>query len=105
MGFRPVDLYRTIDDPAVLLLPASVSPSAAASHSVRCLALCILYRCGRRCILSFALAYRLGGYFQHMPLKLDSLRTLLRKTAFLHLLLRLAPIHLTRSAMRQAFPK
>jgi uncharacterized membrane protein YdjX (TVP38/TMEM64 family) len=44
--------------------------------------------------LSFALAYRLGGYFQHMPLKLDSLRTLLRKNGFFCiLLLRLAPIH------------
>ncbi|MED2975291.1 TVP38/TMEM64 family protein [Bacillus swezeyi] len=44
--------------------------------------------------LSFALAYRLGGSFTKMPLKLEAFRMLLQKNGFFCiLLLRLAPIH------------
>lgn len=93
--FRPVDLYRTIDDPAVLLLPASVfAVSGGLAFGPLFGSLYSFIGAAGGAFLSFALAYRLGGYFQHMPLKLDSLRTLLRKNGFFCiLLLRLAPIH------------
>ena len=52
------------------------------------------YRCGRRCILSFALAYRLGGYFPaHAAEARQPADAFAEKRLFCILLLRLAPIH------------
>lgn len=93
--FRPAHLYRIIDDPAVFAATCfrfrrqrglAFGPLFGSLYS--------FIGAAGGAFLSFAVAYRLGGNLQHMPLKLDSLRTLLRKNGFFCiLLLRLAPIH------------
>ena len=78
--FRPVDLYRTIDDPAVLLLPASVSGGLAFGPLFGSLYSFIGAAGGA--FYHSLLHTGSADTFQHMPLKLDSLRTLLRKNGF-----------------------